>query len=181
MKWGFSRYLVSMPITPDNVGHGRVVDPIVSAGPGQVPRGALTGGAAALALPEGWFWALAEATGDVFYVLRTEPDLAFEFVSDAITALIGYTPAEHYAGPSLLRRMIDARDIAALESNLAAPLGVVLDVDLRWVHRDGHTVWTNHRARKRARQDGSVVVEGSGRDITALRETQERLVASEQI
>jgi diguanylate cyclase (GGDEF)-like protein/PAS domain S-box-containing protein len=169
-----------MPINPDNVGHGRIADPIVSAGPGQAPLSAVASGAAPLDLPDGWFWALGVATGDVFYVLRTEPDLAFEFVSDSITALVGYTPAEHYADPSLLRRMIDARDIAALESNLAAPLGVVIDVDLRWVHRDGHTVWTNHRARKRARQDGSVVIEGSGRDITALRETQERLVASEQ-
>jgi diguanylate cyclase (GGDEF)-like protein/PAS domain S-box-containing protein len=123
---------------------------------------------------------LAEATGDVFYVLRTEPDLAFEFVSDAITALLGYTPAEHYADPGLVQHMIDVRDIAAMESNLAAPVGTHLDADLRWVHRDGHTVWTNHRARKRARQDGSVVLEGSGRDITALREVQERLVASEQ-
>ncbi|MGZ4556242.1 MAG: hypothetical protein ACXVXZ_10955, partial [Mycobacteriaceae bacterium] len=60
-----------------------ISDPIVSAGLGQASRGALTSGAAARGLPEGWFWALAEATGDVFYVLRTEPDLAFEFVSDA--------------------------------------------------------------------------------------------------
>jgi diguanylate cyclase (GGDEF)-like protein/PAS domain S-box-containing protein len=169
-----------MPITPDNVGHGTTADPIVSAGPGQAPRGAVTGGTAARDLPEGWFWALAEATGDVFYVLRTEPDLAFEFVSDAITALLGYTPAELVADPSLLLRIIDVRDIAALESDLAAPVGAHLDADLRWVHRDGHTVWANHRTRKRARRDGSVVLEGSGRDITALREAQERLVASEQ-
>ncbi|MGZ4517838.1 MAG: hypothetical protein ACXVXN_07945, partial [Mycobacteriaceae bacterium] len=63
----------------------------MSAGRGQVPLGAVTGGAAARDLLADWFWALAEATGDVFYVLRTEPDLAFEFVSDAITALVGYT------------------------------------------------------------------------------------------
>jgi diguanylate cyclase (GGDEF)-like protein/PAS domain S-box-containing protein len=169
-----------MPITPNNQGHGMTADPIVSAGPGQAPLGALTSGTAARDLPDGWFWALAEATGDVFYVLRTEPDLAFEFVSDAITALDGYTPAEHYADPGLVLRMIDARDTAALDSDLAAPVGTHLDADLRWVHRDGHTVWTNHRNRKRTRQDGSVVLEGSGRDITALRETQERLVASEQ-
>jgi diguanylate cyclase (GGDEF)-like protein/PAS domain S-box-containing protein len=162
------------------VGHGMIAKPTGSGGPGQAPLGAVTGGAAALDLPEGLFRALAEATGDTFYVLRTEPDLAFEFISDSIATATGYTAAEHYAGADLLQRILDPRDRVALESALAAPVEVPIEVDLRWVHRDGHTVSTIHRARKRARKDGAVVLEGSGRDITALREAQERLAASEQ-
>ena len=157
-----------------------IAKPTGSGGPGQGPLGAVTGGAAALDLPEGLFRALAEATGDMFYVLRTEPDLAFEFMSDSVTALAGYTPAEFYADPGMLLRMIDVRDLPALESVLAAPVGTDIGMDLRWVHRDGRTVWIDHRSRKRARADGTVVIEGSGRDITALREAQERLAASEQ-
>jgi len=157
-----------------------IAKPTGSGGPGQGPLGAVTGGAAALNLPEGLFRALAEATGDTFYVLRTEPDLAFEFISDSIATATGYTAAEHYAGADLLQRILDPRDRVALESALAAPVEVPIEVDLRWVHRDGHTVWTIHRSRKRARKDGTVVLEGSGRDITALREAQERLAASEQ-
>ena len=154
--------------------------PTLSGGPGQAPLGAVTGGAAALDLPEGLFRALAEATGDLFYVLRTEPDLAFGFISDSVATTTGYTAAEHYAGADLLQRILDPRDRVALESALAAPVDVPIEVDLRWVHRDGHTVWTTHRARKRARKDGAVVLEGSGRDITVLREAQELLAASEQ-
>ena len=158
-----------------------IAKPTGSGGPGQGPLGAVTGDSAvALDLPEGLFRALAEATGDTFYVLRTEPDLAFEFISDSITALAGYTPAEFYADPGLLQRIIDVRDLPAMASDLAAPVGTDIGMDLRWVHRDGHTVWMNHRNRKRARKEGTVVIEGSGRDITALRKAQERLAASEQ-
>jgi PAS domain S-box-containing protein len=158
-----------------------IAKPTGSGGPGQGPLGAVTGDSAvALDLPEGLFRALAEATGDVFYVLRTEPDLAFEFISDSITALLGYTAVEFYADPGLLQRIIDVRDLPAMASDLAAPVGTDIGMDLRWVHRDGHTVWMNHRNRKRARKEGTVVIEGSGRDITALREAQERLAVSEQ-
>ena len=158
-----------------------IAKPTGSGGPDQAPLGAVTGNSAvALDLPEGLFRALAEATGDVFYVLRTEPDLAFEFMSDSITALAGYTAVEFYADPGLLQRIIDVRDLPAMASDLAAPVGTDIGMDLRWVHRDGHTVWMNHRNRKRARKEGTVVIEGSGRDITALREAQERLAASEQ-
>jgi len=158
-----------------------IAKPTGSGGPGQAPLGALTGDSAvALDLPEGLFRTLAEATGDTFYVLRTEPDLAFEFMSDSITALLGYTALEFYADPGLLQRIIDVRDLPAMASDLAAPVGTDIGMDLRWVHRDGHTVWMNHRNRKRARKEGTVVIEGSGRDISALREAQERLAASEQ-
>ena len=85
-------------------------------------------------------WIQAQATGDMFYVLRTEPDLAFEFVSDSFTALAGYTPAEFYADPGLLLRMIDVRDLPALESVLVALAGTDIGMDLRWVNRHGHTV-----------------------------------------
>ena len=161
-------------------GFGVITKPTVSGEPGRASRGAIMGGAAAADLPEDLFRAMAEASGDVFYVLRTEPDQAFEFVSDSVTAVMGYTPAEFYADPGLMLRTIDVRDIGVLEVGLASPVGTAIDVELRGVHRDGHRVWTNHRGCRRVREDGTVVVEGSARDITALREAQERLAASEQ-
>jgi len=157
-----------------------IAKPTVTGGPGQAPLGAVTGDPAALDLPEGLFRASAEATGDMFYVLRTEPDLAFEFISDSVATVTGYTADEHYAGADLLQRILDPRDRVALESALAAPVEVPIELELRWVHRDGHAVWTTHRGRKRARKGSAVVLEGSGRDITVLREAQELLAASEQ-
>jgi diguanylate cyclase (GGDEF)-like protein/PAS domain S-box-containing protein len=123
--------------------------------------------------------ASAEGTGDVFYVLRVEPDLAMEFISDSCESLVGYTAAEHYANPGLLDLIVDQRDQALLWGALGAPFGHEIDVELRWLHRDGRVVWTHHRARKRRRDDGSAVLEGSGRNITVLRETQQALAQSE--
>ncbi|MEZ5116428.1 MAG: PAS domain S-box protein [Candidatus Nanopelagicales bacterium] len=112
--------------------------------------------------PEEWLAALR----DVVYVLRLEPDRAFEFVSDAVTDLVGYTPAEHYADPDLGGRLVVEEDLPLLAALAATPVGDPVEVTLRWCARDGRVVWTQHRCVTRRREDGSLVLVGSARDVT---------------
>lgn len=106
------------------------------------------------------------ALSDVVYALRLEPDLAFEYVSPSVEDLVGYTPAEHYADPTLGTRLLDPRDADRLAGATRTGLNVPVEFTVRWRSKDGRTVWTEHRCTKRRRADGSIVLYGSARDVT---------------
>ena len=127
-------------------------------------------------LPPEWL----EAVQDVIYVLRLSPDFAFEFISDAVTDLIGYTPEEHYKDPDLGNRIVDPRDVHRLAAMTQVPPGQRLEVTLRWVNREGRAIWTQHRCIKQLRPDGSVVLIGSARDVTEQVRDRESLAAARE-
>ena len=127
-------------------------------------------------LPPAWL----EAVQDVVYVIRLSPDFAFEFISDAVTALVGYTPEDHYKDPNLGNRIADPRDTSRVAAMTQIAPGQPLDVTLRWISRDGRTVWTQHRGIKQLRPDGSVVLIGSARDVTEQVRDRESLAAARE-
>ncbi len=110
---------------------------------------------------------------DVVYVIRLEPDMAFEFVSDSVESLVGYTPQEHYDDPGLGMRILDPRDLPELQKAADVPLGHTYDFTVRWVAKDGRTIWTHHRCRRARRPDGSIVLTGAAQDVTAAKEREE--------
>ena len=117
---------------------------------------------------------LAAGLVDVLYLMRLEPDMAFEYVSPSVEAMVGYTPQEHYDDPQLGMRLLDPRDLDVLVGAAQAEFERPVDFTVRWVARDGHLVWTHHRCVKQRRDDGSVVLYGAARDITQEHETFER-------
>jgi diguanylate cyclase (GGDEF)-like protein/PAS domain S-box-containing protein len=123
--------------------------------------------------------ALLAATGDAFFAVRTRPDVAVEFITPSIVDLVGWTPEEHYADPDLIFRMLREDFHPVMLEVFGGDPGAEFELELCWTHRDGREVWSLHRGVVREREDGSVVVEGSGRDITALHETRTRLEAAE--
>ena len=121
----------------------------------------------------------AAAGGDVFYILQIHPEVGFEFMSDSVFDHTGYTPEQILSDPSLMSRVIHPDDVAAFAEALNAPIGTDIRLELRWTGADGRTVWTDHRAKSRQRPDGTVVMEGSSRDVTDLRTAQMGFEASE--
>lgn len=122
----------------------------------------------------------AAALLDVVYVLRLEPDQAFEYVSPSVQALVGYTPEEHYADPMLGMKLLDPRDAEVLLGASDGPLGEAVDFTVRWVARDGRRVWTQHRCIRQRRDDGATVLYGAARDVTLQHEDQERRREAEE-
>ncbi|MEI8082028.1 MAG: PAS domain S-box protein [Actinomycetes bacterium] len=118
---------------------------------------------------------VAAELSDVVYALRLEPDMAFEYVSPSVEALVGYTPAEHYADPSLGTKLLDPRDAGVLARSGQAEVGEPVGFTVRWRSKDGRTVWTEHRCRKQRREDGSVVLYGAARDVSAEHDLAVRL------
>src|SRR5215204_5067775 len=126
------------------------------------------------------FRLLAENAQDLIYRYRLKPTPGFEYVSPSATAIIGYTPEEHYADPELRFKLMHPDDRHLIEEALRSPESLIT---IRWLRKDGGVIWIEQRIK--AIFDGAgelVAIEGIARDVTerkrveeALRETQEFL------
>ncbi|MEX2611899.1 MAG: PAS domain S-box protein, partial [Gemmatimonadota bacterium] len=85
------------------------------------------------------------------------------------------TPAEHYADPELPLKIVHPDDREALRQQMEDPMIVRESDDLRWVRKDGMTVWLEMRSTLIPGPYGqATAVEGIVRDVTARRERDER-------
>lgn len=124
------------------------------------------------------FRRLAENAQDVIFRYRLLPEPRFEFVSPAVSTLIGYTPEECYADPDLAFKPLHPED---RERVLAHPPPLDQPLTLRYVHRDGHLVWTELRMTPIYDDDGNLLaVEGITRDISARVRAEEEHRRAEQ-
>lgn len=114
------------------------------------------------------FRQLAENAWDVIYRYRVTPTPGFEYVSPSVTRVIGYTPEELYADPGLTGTHVHPDDRTRLNAMLEQPGTATADpVTIRFTHRDGRTIWTEHRIiLVRDTGGGVVAVEGIARDVT---------------
>lgn len=127
-----------------------------------------------------WFIEVAAGSRIVFFVMRLQPDIAYEYVSDAIYDAIGVSAAEILADADTLHRRLHPDSVDTLAAAVATGPGEQISVDLTWVHRDGRPVYSRCWAQTRQRSDGSVILEGTVNVITELREIQAELQRSEQ-
>jgi len=132
----------------------------------------------ALQKSEERFRLLAENAQDVVYRYRLIPQRGFEYVSPSVTSLTGYTPEEHYANPDLQLDLVYPDDRGLLEAYLRDPSARAGPIVLRWLRKDGGTIWTEQRNVPRYDENHQVVaIEGIVRDISDRRQAEERLQA----
>src|SRR6516164_3212772 len=80
---------------------------------------------------------ILQHTGEVGYRYRFWPTLGYEYVSDSVVDLLGYSPSEFYADPLLPGRMVYPDDRETMLRVMDAPHGQEIEVNLRWIRRDG--------------------------------------------
>jgi len=124
---------------------------------------------------------VAAETTDILFIFRVFPDMACEYMSPSVTALVGYEPGDAYADPTIIATIVDPRDLEVLHGVDELPMGSSYDFEARWVAKDGRTVWMQERLRKVLRDDGSVVLYGAARDITAHRRMEANLAETEEL
>jgi len=113
------------------------------------------------------FRRLAENARDIIYRYRFVPPRGFEYVSPAVTAIIGYTPAEHYADPDLGLKLVHPDDRPLVEAANRGDVSPGTPLTLRWVRKDGSVVWTEQQNVPIYDEAGRLVaLEGIVRDIT---------------
>ncbi len=118
---------------------------------------------------------MAAELADVLYAMELAPVNRFTYVSPSVTAMVGYTPEEHYADPTLGMKLLDPRDAPVLLAALDQPLGEPTAMTVRWIARDGTEVWTEHRCTRVIESDGREMIFGAARDVTAQRRGEEAL------
>lgn len=113
------------------------------------------------------FRRLAEAAPDVIYRYRLTPAPGFDYVSSAIAAVAGYTPADCYADPDALLRLVHSDDRWLVARLRAAPEQARSPLMLRWVRRDGRVIWVENRFVPVRDEGGAIIaLEGIVRDVT---------------
>lgn len=117
---------------------------------------------------------------DVLYALELAPTPRFTYVSPSVTALVGYTPEDHYDDPALGMRLLDPRDQPTLLAATQAPDGEPIAFTVRWISRDGREVWTEHRCTRVTEADGRVMLFGAARDVTEQVRAREELEAERE-
>lgn len=127
------------------------------------------------------FRRLAENCPDIVYRIRLEPEVRFEYLNPRVTDIVGYTPEEHYADPELGMRIVEPADRPMLEAIVQDPDHMVSPLTLRWRHRDGHLVWTEHRYTPIVENGRTVAIEGVARDVTERKMAEEALIQSQQM
>jgi PAS domain S-box-containing protein len=126
------------------------------------------------------FRLIAEACPDVIWRYRVAEPRGFEFVSPSITSISGYTPEEHYADPSLSSRMVYPGDRELFDAFWRDPASFETPFQLRFIRKDGETIWTEqHNICIRDEAGNVVAVQGLARDLTARMQTEDSLRESE--
>ena len=131
--------------------------------------------------PMGISVALVEKAIDIIYRYRLAEPRGFEYINPAVQTILGYTPDEIYADPDLLFRAVHPEDLPLLENRLKWE-GNADAVVIRWLAKDGRTVWLEHRDVPIRDKQGSLMAgEGVARDITQQVLSQQALARSEEL
>jgi len=113
------------------------------------------------------FRVLAEHARDIIYRLRPGDPPRVEYVSPAVTTLVGFTPEEFYANPRLLPGRVHPDDHRILAAMLAAPESLNNEALLRLITRDGQTRWFEQRISALRDAQGRLTgIDGVARDVT---------------
>ncbi len=132
-----------------------------------------------LAESESLFRLLAENASDMIYRYALSPPRC-EYMSPASTRITGYAPQEFYADQDLPWRLLHPDDRWALSRGREAPHEVADAIVVRWHHREGATIYVEHKNTPVYNNDGELVaIEGIGRDVTHRRAIDIQLRESE--
>jgi diguanylate cyclase (GGDEF)-like protein/PAS domain S-box-containing protein len=119
------------------------------------------------------FRLLAEHALDLIYRYRLKPEPGFEYVSPSATAMIGYTPEEHYADPELSSKIVHPDDRHLFDEVLRHPQ---TPVTIRWLRKDGTIICIEHRHKHLYDEGGELVaIEGIARDVTERKRAEKLL------
>ena len=135
---------------------------------------------AALQASEERFRLLAEHAHDVIYRYGIAPTFTLEYVSPVIEQLTGYPREAFYHDPMLIRGLIYPDDLPTFDTLFTDLTTLDRPAILRVVHTDGTITWGEIHSWLVVDAEGQPrAIEGIARDITARKQAEDALRASE--
>ena len=130
----------------------------------------------ALRLSEERFRRLAENAADIIYRYRLQPTPGLEYISPAVTQILGYSVDECYTRPELMNEVIHPLDRDRVARMFQERESWRDPLVLRCLHRNGAVIWTEQRVVAVLNEQGEMIaLEGISRDITARKQAEEAL------
>ncbi|WP_054030416.1 hybrid sensor histidine kinase/response regulator [Desulfatitalea tepidiphila] len=120
--------------------------------------------------------AIADFTYDWEYWLGADQRLVW--MSPSCKRVTGYDISEFMQDPGLIERIVHPLDLESFQRHLSQKGHDThaCHIDLRIVHKAGHTIWINHRCIPIARPDGTRLgLRVSNRDISDRKKIEDRL------
>ncbi len=126
------------------------------------------------------FRLLAENAQDVIYRYEFVPTRGFSYVSPSAIKITGYTPEEYYNDPDLVFKLTHPNDRHLQEKIFDCEFKFDKPITLRWIKKDGTTIWTEQKITPIYDGNGKLVaIEGIARDVTERVNYQETLRENE--
>ncbi len=126
-----------------------------------------------LSHPDDFFEVIAENVRDIILHAVLTPELHYDYVSPSCTHITGYTPEDFYADPYLPRKITAPEDIPLVGASMWNPSKNNKPVEIRWIHKDGRTIWTEHMISLTRNNNGSPEsVTIIARDITQRKQAE---------
>jgi len=135
----------------------------------------------ALKESEARFRRLSESPKIYVFRYETYPANSCSYISPTVTQIIGYSPEEFYADPSLPQRLVHPEDLPTVQA-LRSERVQDCTLTFRMLHRDGRTVWVEQRNVSVLDSTGrEIAVEGIIRDVTAQKELEVQLQRAQRL
>ncbi|MGE5659499.1 MAG: EAL domain-containing protein [Actinomycetota bacterium] len=131
----------------------------------------------ALRESEARFRRLAENAPDIIYRYRVAAPSGFEYISSAVTALLGYTPGEYYANPEsgfqVVCPELQGTEVGEDRTSATTPAKPVI---VSALSKNGTIVWMEQRNVPVYNEKGQLMaIEGIARDVTERKLVEEQL------
>ena len=122
------------------------------------------------------FATLVERLPAIVYEAEPGAEGLWLYVSGFVETLLGYTPEEWQADPTLWARSLHEDDRAAvLAADERLTAGERVAIEYRMHARDGSVVWVRDESARVIDEEGRVLVEGILSDITERKSSEDRL------